>query len=221
MSYILDSLKKSEQQRKQLERPGLHSEPIGAAIRRRNERRWWPYLLLLALLLNAALLGWYLLAVRDGGGVEIAVGHSDQPAAPPRDPQLVSHQGPLAGIPVGPTATVTIPDVERAAEPGPKPVEPAREPAREPVETNIPVNNVAEPIPYAQLPASLRQELPELVLSLHYFSGDSRSSMVRLDGVILRVGDSLQEGLSVEEINADGVVLDYRGRRISLARPRG
>jgi len=217
MSYILDSLKKSEQQRKQLERPGLHSEPIGAAIRRRNERRWWPYLLLLALLLNAALLGWYLLAGRDEGGVEIAAGHSAQPAVPPREPQLGSHQEPLAGIPVGPTATVTIPDVERAADPETHPVEPAREP----VEANIPVNNVAEPTPYAQLPASLRQELPELVLSLHYFSGDSRSSMVRLDGVILRVGDSLQEGLSVEEINADGVVLDYRGRRFSLARPRG
>jgi general secretion pathway protein B len=217
MSYILDSLKKSEQQRKQLEQPGLHSEPIGAASRRRNERRWWPYLLLIALLLNASLLGWYLLADREEGGVEVVAGKSIQPADAPREQQPVSNQ---VAPPVD-AADAMDPATLQRIQRQPVPALQIDEPAREETAVANPVDSVAEPTPYTRLSESLRQELPEMTLSLHYFSGNSHSSMVRLNGRILRVGDSLVDGLSVAEITADGVILDYRGRRIWLARPRG
>jgi general secretion pathway protein B len=221
MSYILDSLKKSEQQRKQREQPGLHSEPLGAASRRRQERRVWPYLLLVALLLNAAVLGWYLVGTRGEQGPD-EPGKTSVQVDPPREKQQPVLNRDLA--PGDPAAVpVSLPTtVAKLQFPEPTALEPpAVEASSKSTPAFIPASGATEPTPYAQLPASVRQELPELVLSLHYFSGSQRSSMIRLDGVILRVGDSVQDGLTVHDIVAEGVVLDYRGRLVWLDRPRG
>jgi len=221
MSYILDSLKKSEQQRKQREQPGLHSEPLGAATRRRQERRVWPYLLLVALMLNAAVLGWYLVGTRAEQGPDKPDKTSVQ-VDPPGEKQQAAPNRELA--PVDPAAVpVSRPRTVAELQP-PEPTileSPAVEASGKPTPAANPAPGATEPTPYPQLPASVRQELPELVLSLHYFSSSQRSSMIRLDGVILRVGDSLRDGLTVHDINAEGVVLDYRGRLVWLDRPRG
>lgn len=221
MSYILDSLKKSEQQRRRREQPGLHSEPLGSAARRRKQRRLWPSLLLVALLVNAVVLGWYLVGTRSEPG-PVQSGNSSVQDDPPR-----KEQPPVLQRELTPVEPVIVPAplpeaVAKPHPPGPAAFEtPVVAAPSKPVPAVNQSPNAAEPTPVAQLPASVRQELPALMLSLHYFSGHQRSSMIRLDGVILRVGDSLQEGLSVQDIVAEGVVLDYRGRLVWLDRPRG
>lgn len=57
MSYILDSLKKSEQKRQQNGVPDIHTTHVSEDSPRRH---LWPYLLLVALVVNAALLFWWL-----------------------------------------------------------------------------------------------------------------------------------------------------------------
>lgn len=59
MSYILEALKKSDQERQRGQMPGLQTVQAPVA-RPQAGRRVWPYVLAAALLLNAAVLAWWL-----------------------------------------------------------------------------------------------------------------------------------------------------------------
>jgi general secretion pathway protein B len=50
-------------------------------------------------------------------------------------------------------------------------------------------------------------------LQLHFYSRRPKKRLVRLNGENLREGDRSGTGLTIEEIVADGVVLDFRGTR--------
>lgn len=79
MSYILDALKKSEQERSQGSVPGLHA--VHASIGSKTEKRpVWPYLLGLVLLVNVALVLWWM---NDGVETEATVTDSDASGAAP------------------------------------------------------------------------------------------------------------------------------------------
>jgi hypothetical protein len=59
MSYILDALKKSDQERQRNSTPGIHT--VHATLEREpGRRKLWPYVLILALAFNAGLLLWWL-----------------------------------------------------------------------------------------------------------------------------------------------------------------
>ncbi|MGO9614654.1 MAG: general secretion pathway protein GspB [Dissulfurispiraceae bacterium] len=63
MSYILDALKKSEQERQRGEIPDLLS--VQDDMTKRPEKRLlWPYVLVAVLLLNAVILGWWLIPLQ-------------------------------------------------------------------------------------------------------------------------------------------------------------
>ena len=59
MSYVLDALKKSDQERERRTTPDIHSVH-GTVEPKHKSRILWPYLLLLGLLLNAGLLVWWM-----------------------------------------------------------------------------------------------------------------------------------------------------------------
>ncbi len=67
-------------------------------------------------------------------------------------------------------------------------------------------------------PARTRDDLlaagdavPEIQVSLHVYDADPAKRFVFLEGQRLREGDVAANGLRVERIDADGVVLDHRG----------
>lgn len=78
------------------------------------------------------------------------------------------------------------------------------------------VASQADPTPTA--PARSRDDLlaagdavPESQVSLHVYDADPGKRFVFLNGQRLREGDVAANGLRVERIDADGVVLDHRG----------
>ncbi len=64
-----------------------------------------------------------------------------------------------------------------------------------------------------QLPSSLRQGLPDLSMSLHYFTNDRSSRLISINGQTFREGQEVTAGLRVEEITNDGAVFDYQHYR--------
>ncbi len=64
-----------------------------------------------------------------------------------------------------------------------------------------------------ELPSSLRQSLPDLSMSLHYFTNDRSSRLISINGQTLREGQEVTAGLRVEEITNDGAVFDYHHYR--------
>ena len=67
-----------------------------------------------------------------------------------------------------------------------------------------------------ELPAAVRNGLPELKVSLHSFSPEQRARLVRINDKTLGEGDVLSPGIRVEEITADGVVMSYEGYRFRV-----
>lgn len=100
------------------------------------------------------------------------------------------------------------PDLALAA---PEPEPPATEAPPEP-----------ELDPYAgvpmlwQLPSAIRSKLPQLSISVHVYSPEAAGRFVIVDRSKYREGDVLTGGAKLEAIVADGIVLDYQGRRYRI-----
>ena len=59
-------------------------------------------------------------------------------------------------------------------------------------------------------------QLPELRLDLHVYAIDPAERFVFINMRKLKEGESLPEGVRVEQITPTGVALSYRGQRFTL-----
>lgn len=67
-----------------------------------------------------------------------------------------------------------------------------------------------------QLPPSVSKGLPNLTMSLHYFTDDPSSRIISINGKTLKEGEEVVPGLRLEKITAAGAILEYRGYRFSI-----
>jgi len=65
-----------------------------------------------------------------------------------------------------------------------------------------------------ELPASLKNALPPIRITSHLYRGDSR--LVSINGKIMSEGVNMGEGLFLDEITPEGVILSFRGHRFRL-----
>lgn len=68
----------------------------------------------------------------------------------------------------------------------------------------------------ALMPMWLQKEVPVLHFSLHMYTSEWASSWVRLNGQDYYNGDTTQDGLIIEEIQPQKVIMQYEGQRFSL-----
>ena len=86
--------------------------------------------------------------------------------------------------------------------------------------TAAPPADAADGLPgLGALPAADRATLPPLKLTMHVFAQDPAQRFVILDGQRLAEGASPANGVVLEEIRRDGLVLSVNGQRLLLARP--
>lgn len=64
-----------------------------------------------------------------------------------------------------------------------------------------------------ELPLSIRQEMPEISISVHIYSDSPSERLVNINGSIRREGDMLTSDLKLIEITDSGVVLGYKDLR--------
>jgi general secretion pathway protein B len=77
----------------------------------------------------------------------------------------------------------------------------------------------AEGVPlYQDAAATPGSQLPQLRLDLHVFAARPEDRFVMINMHKLREGDSFADGVHVDSITADGVVLTYNGSRFLLPR---
>lgn len=63
-----------------------------------------------------------------------------------------------------------------------------------------------------QLPYAVRKELPQLNLSVHVYDPEVDNRMAIINGIPIRVGDTLDDAISVQDITQSGVVLRAQGQ---------
>lgn len=190
MSYILEALRKAEQERRLGEVPQLAAVPPALAPARRSPWPWW---LALIVSVNAA--------------VVAALLHSrPEPAAPTAAP---------VAPPAAVKAAVPEPATAKAAAPPPAPpVAKAAPPAQPKPMPAAPV--ATAPSPLSALPADFRQSLPAMNIDIHVHSQLRRKRFVLINSQRYQEGERLREGPLLEAITGDGVVLNHRGIRFLL-----
>lgn len=221
MSYILDALKKSEEERNAA-RPGAGDGPREAAIVIKHN---WPAIGALLLLLNAllaVLLVWW--------NAEPQVDPSAGETATTADvEQLKTETKPEPDRAPASTVAAYRPTGERGADLGAQ-VPPRRErigatakaaPAVTTAETSGSTAPDANKVLFLrQLPVSFQQSLPELAVNIHVYTPAGDNSILYINNRQYRPGEYVQQGLRVESIAPDGAVLSYQDRYFKLPRPR-
>ena len=231
MSYILDALRKSDQQRQRGAAPTLLAGQTAVAAPKQPITL--TYGLLAAALLGAGMvIGW------------LRPWQAEQ-ALPGRTPIVVATplESPAPQAAPAPLPPRPAPQLQIAAPPPPAARAPVAAPAKPPpaarakaetasaprkAESGVP-GKASAPAPapaaaaaadagrapsvisMAELPLSLQQELPAMAISVHAYSGNPRDRLVGINNRMLREGDEAAPGLKLEQITPDGMIFGYKG----------
>ena len=224
MSYILEALKKSDQQRQRSATPTLLTSHEPAAVPAKPVLLY--YGLLAAVLLSAGIsIGWLRPWQADAPEATPVSVKSMEPATvlPDLTPQPVASEKikvpqPGSPTPVTVPATPSVPEVValKTATAAPAKTVPA---ITAPVLEKPAIAPIAEApqeqktIPMAELPPNIQQEIPAMTIPLHAYSSKPRDRLVSINGRILRESENLTSDLRLEQITPDGMIFSYKGYR--------
>ncbi len=227
MSYILEALKKADQQRELGKVPGIDT---GHDTGKRARGRYWLWLIVVVLLMNALVLTvlfWPAETVDIGSDPLIAAAPEVEAYAPvrpiepppPRPAQRILKPIPAPASVVQPEID---PDAARlalarsllpATEDG-LPVVP--QPPPEPVTQTPPAASRNLPV-WPQIPQSLFGQLSGgLHLDVHVYANVPQNRFVLINMRKYYEGERLQEGPVLDEITPEGVILSLRGQRFRV-----
>jgi general secretion pathway protein B len=214
MSFILDALRKSENERQRNASPGIADTPV----RQRSEKRsiWLPLVAVL-LGINLSLVGvlWYTSQQDDSPAPQstaappapaVARPVPPRPAADPAVSRELSAELETPAEPAMPAPAAAPVAVQQPLTPAP------RSAAQTPADMVVDVPTFAE----LSLDGSL--SLPALSLELHVYSDQAAERFVYINSTKYREREEISEGPVIEAINPLGVILTYQGRRFLLTR---
>lgn len=219
MSYILDALKKSDQERQQGVPPHLHSDH-GYPPSFNDSSRYSHRLVIGGIVAISLLLG--------GGGVYLFNQFQQpvqlptakvMPTPPPSTPKLEVQQPETVPEPV-----VTVIDTPpETLETLTSPVKIPRDKSKilftpyadtevEQEYTLAKPPDPPSPLPLLkELPASLRTQIPRFSFAGHTYSQDPDQRMIIINNNISREGDRIDLNTRLKEITWEGVIIDFKG----------
>ena len=187
MSYILDALNKSEQERERKQTPGLKNLR-GEAAPSRFQTRHFVYLLAILVTFNVIGVFFYF-----GKNTYPETGIPPQVKNPSTDALVAASRAPIERF-SPPAQETSIPSSSFTT-------------AR-PNRFTAPVAK-GKTVGINELPGNVIRRLPELKFTAHIFASDPDLRMVNINGVSRREGDLVTDLLLLVEITEVGVVLNY------------
>ena len=203
MSFILDALKKSENSRLRQDHPAIF-DAQAAAVRRQGLPRWGIALIVL-LGLNLLILAYALW----------------RPTEPPAAVPTVQPESTTASAAAHTAAAPAQSRPALAAPPSATPTRPMAAPpsvARRSTPPAFPVSSEESPtLPSRDDLLAAGAAIPEANLNMHVYDASPALRFVLLNGQRLREGEVSREGLRVEQILPEGVLLSAGGTSFMLS----
>jgi len=228
MSYILEALKKSDQQRHRGATPTLPTAQV--TFESAKQPRFFYYGLLVAVLLGVAiaiiwLRPWQAVQVAhetNPGAVEPVVQLAQQPV--PTIPEIVQQPEIVQNsvIVKKPEIAKKIDQVLQGASVTPVVQPPIPAHAAPIMSTEHLVNRQSSHVEaareqqvnsLAELPPGIRQELPVMTIQFHAYSSAPANRLVGINSQTFHEGELVIPGLKLEQITSEGVILSYKGYR--------
>ena len=226
MSLILDALRKSDDLHAEHRAPTVAGAP-GSPQPTGTPSWLWPVVALLAV--NAIALVWVLMRTTDAPN-DIAATPVERPVAETAAPITTTLES--ASLPVERAAVrslleetideareqrrTTTPVVSPAsATTDPTPVDTDAAPASVPRQATNTLSEPATPV-YDPISATQQFQWPLLSMELHVFSSDPGGRFGFINGQKVVEGSTLSEGPRVLEVTRQGIILEYRAKRLLL-----
>lgn len=236
MSYILDALKKSEQERELGRVPTINTVHHILPVKGKSA---WPWIAGVALIVNGVIGGifyWYLskpaptiasekTTVNAEAQMELAIPLTQAETEPQPDLTLnTTAPIPFLTWPDGredtlPQNDYTLDDTAASVNAEDAPVQEVIaevEAVVEPVETQ----SISSEVPlFSEMDHQFRASLPPLSIDVHVFSEKQAERFVFVNMVKRREGETVKGEIVLRDITPEGVVLRYRGQEFRLLRP--
>lgn len=201
MSYILDALKKSEQERGTGSIPSVQTIHSSSLNYHQEKRPLWPWILIVVLIANVSILIYFL------------------------KPEPNTQDSVNDNIITAPEKIAITPPVAVVQEVIETRIEPTIKTAVKAEIISEPVNTVSEttqqtPIQIVdidELPIEIRRQIPNMVFSAHVYSSDAVQRSLVINNRFLEEGESIDQNLILLEITANGAIFDFLGYRFSTS----
>ena len=237
MSYILDALKKSEQQRGQGDIPDVQTVHSSSLYYRDEKKSYWPYVLIAAVILNLIAIVYFIidrdnisenntLSVQDtviNNNAEKTITVNSVQTAPPSvaaEKQIIETTSTNAKIEPEKTKTVVPATAEVVKKktnssnnrgtitPGTNSYAAVnKRPAQPQTQTQKDI------IDFYDLPDSIQLQLPAIVVSAHIYSTNPLQRSIVINNNFMEEGEYVIDNLILHEITADGAIFDYEDTR--------
>jgi cytoskeletal protein RodZ len=230
MSYILDALKKSEQERGHGNVPDVQTVHSSSLNYRDDKKAYWPYILIVAVLLNLVAIGYFIMNQAGPAKTTQSVAEStdatrtaastantvkqEQPAIPVPAADETSQPGTGEASPVSTTTTAGDSETAVAQEKEAVIEEAAAVSERftKKPEAQVATADSSEAIiDFYELPESIKQQIPTIIISAHVYSSNPMQRSIVINNNFMEEGEYVLDDLVLHEITRDGAVFDYRG----------
>ena len=211
MSYILDALKKSEQERGHGSAPNVQTLHSSSLNYHANKTQLWPYFLLAAIIINLAALFYFIIAKTE---VE----------ATTQEQQIISETGlVVTNTAQAASSKHVAPVIEDAYSAEAVVYKPISLPAtNQGTAKHTPRGRVIEAPRHQQaslsvlerdeLPFEMQQYIPVMEFSAHVYSSNPVQRSIVINGLLMEEGDWLASDLFLSEITPDGAIFDFQGQ---------
>ena len=237
MSYILDALKKSEQQRGQGSIPNVQTVHSSSLNYRDENKSYWPYILITAVTLNLAAIVYFIIdkdtisdssplsdqeTVDNNAEQHIVVNNTGivAPAAAPESQIKQIRNTTDTNSQIEPEKTKIV--VPTQAESIAKTSSPTNDDEiiaprynNNSAVNKRPVQAQKDIIDFYDLPASIQQQLPAIIISAHVYSTNPLQRSIVINNNFMEEGEYVIDNLILHEITADGAIFDYGETRFS------
>jgi general secretion pathway protein B len=213
MSYILEALKKSEQERGHGSVPGVQTIHSSSLNYHHDKKSIWPLLLIALVFVNITVLVYFVLT-------------KEQPLT-----VAVSQKQTSNDIVIEPAQTLSnlnTPQEETARTVAPKNVEqitappqtasyPDDEIVNPSTQTIAQIKQSVETVDLHDIPLNIRQHIPAMEFSAHVYSTNASQRSLVINGHFMEEGDSVANDLILSEITSDGAIFNFQGYRFSTS----
>ena len=222
MSYILDALRKSDQQRQRGAAPTLLAGQVTAIAARQSLPLGYA-VFAVALVVAGIFIGWLrpwqsepaTRAVQSVIATPAETGARQAASLPAASAPTQSVEPPLPKMPPlaqpAPAPVAIRAEVRARAETEPRSAPQSSSGSGPPPSSAALAAPAPVVISLTELPLAIQQELPPISVSVHAYSGKPKDRLVGINNQLLHQGDSLAPGLTLEQITPDGMVFSYKG----------
>ncbi len=235
MSYILDALKKSEQDRGHGNVPGVQTIHSSSLNYRSEKNTYWPYILIIAVILNLAAILYFIIDKDKPSADHIAVTEiktvendadeftttnntqttvsediKKQPAVTTSIAGSETMQQEINNKAATAPASTNEQMVTTASTDNDTRVNPSQ--TRTIADTNT-VEDHTNIIEFYDLPDSIKQQLPAIIISAHVYSTNPLQRSIVINNNFMEEGEYVLDDLILHEITADGAIFNYKNTR--------